>query len=153
MKKVFTLLIMPFLLFLFGCKQEGEGLEEECENFQFLNVIYPGEKVSVSFNSKKIFESTYNGKGGLGLHRLCVDYTDTFKVSLRVVKGDRTVIDTSMIGYSKDGKYLLRLPMGDPKPEIANVVFADTTGELYGEIPKDSLLRKAFLEPTWLLTD
>ena len=150
MKKAFPLLIVPFLFLLFGCKQEGAGLEEECENFQFLGALYQGEKLTIKFNAKVIHEDYFEKKGAITFVPLCVDYTDTFNVTLKVVKGDRTVVDTSMVGYAKNGKHLLRLPKGDPKPEIAAKVIADTTMKLYEAIPKDSLLRKVFLEPKWL---
>jgi hypothetical protein len=152
MKKAFPLLIMPFLLFLFGCNRDGEGLEE-CENFQFLGALYQDEKLTIKFNSKVIYDDFFKKKTTITFERLCVDYTDTFNVSIKVVKGDRTVVDTSMVGYAKYGKYLLRLPRGDPKPHLVETVWADTTGTLYNQIPTDSLLRKAFLEPKLIVTD
>ena len=142
-----------FLLLCLGCNELKRDLEEDCENFQFSGTLYKGEKVLVRFNSQVIHEDSFEDKAWSVLHRFCVDYTDTFTVDLKVLKGNEVIIDTSMVGYAKNGNYLLRLPKGDPKPHLVEKVWADTTGNLYSMIPPDSLIRRAFLETGLIITD
>ncbi len=142
-----------FLLLCLGCNESKRNLEEDCENFQFSGTLYKGEKVLVRFNSKLLHEDYFEDKAWSVLHGFCVNYTDTFTVDLKVLKGNGVVIDTSMMGYAKNGNYLLRLPKGDPKPNLVEKIWADTTGKLYRMIPPDSLVRRAFLETGTIVTD
>ena len=144
--------MIPVLLQLLGCKQEDKALEKECENFQLLGSFNHGEKVTVKFNSKVIHEDFFKDKSWTVSHLFCVEYTDTFRVDFKVVKDGEVVLDTSMVGYSKLGDYLLVLPKGKPKGEdLLEKVRADI--DFYATIPPDSLIRTAQLKPGLLVTD
>jgi hypothetical protein len=145
MKKAFPLLMLPFLLLLLGCKQEDKGLEVECENFQLLGYFNQGEKVSIKFNTKDVFVYLFEDRSRTVSKKFCVEYTDTFRVDFKVVKNGEVVLDTSMVGHSKFGDYLLALPKGRPKADLLEKVRADV--EFYETIPPDSLVRTAELEP------
>jgi len=149
MKKPFPFLIIIFLLLLFGCKEEKNI--KECENFQLLGSFNQGEKVSIKFNSKLIHEDFFEDKSWTVSQLFCVEYTDTFRVDFRVVKDGEVVLDTSMVGYSKFGDYLLALPKGRPTGDLLKKVRADIG--FYETIPSDSLVRAAELEPGLIVKD
>ncbi|AKD02484.1 hypothetical protein POKO110462_12230 [Pontibacter korlensis] len=139
MKKTFPLFTTILLLLLFGCQEEKNI--KVCENFQLLGSFNKGEKVSIKFNSKVIHEGFFEDKSWIVSQLFCVDYTDTFRVDFRVVKKGEVVLDTSMVGYSGFGNYLLALPKGRPTGDLLEKVRADI--DFYETIPPDSLVRTA----------
>ncbi|WP_187312407.1 hypothetical protein [Hymenobacter sp. BT188] len=140
-----------------SCRQQ-EQPAETCENFQVGGLFYQGEQVRVTFNSTVIYTDSFPEKSRLLLERLCLAYTDTFTVQVRITTAKKVVLDTVMVGHKQQGHYVLFVPRGlvrhpvklEGLNQAQQMALYD---QVYKETPKDSLRRMATLQPGLIVTD